>query len=78
MINIKNDRNTKTLTFLENENEGYPIFLPVSECSADNYYDLGCHPDVVKRLWDEINPKLPANCRTIIYGTPALIQQDNG
>ena len=40
------------------------------------YETLGTHPDLVARLWDEIATQLPADCRFIVFGTPALVRPD--
>jgi hypothetical protein len=40
------------------------------------YETLGTHPDLVARLWDEITPRLPADCRFVLFGTPALVRPD--
>ena len=37
------------------------------------YSHCGCHSDVVARLWDQINPVLPDDCRRLLFGTPALV-----
>lgn len=29
---------------------------------------------MVTRIWDDINVALPADCRTLVYGNPALAQ----
>ena len=45
---------------------------------TDPYYNLGTHPDLVERLWDELTVKLPAECRWIVYGAPVLIHPSSG
>jgi hypothetical protein len=45
---------------------------------SDPYYKLGTHPDVVGRLWDELGQDLPADCRRVVFGTPALVRPDSG
>ena len=42
------------------------------------YYNLGTHPDLVERLWDELTVKLPAECRWIVYGAPVLVHPSSG
>jgi hypothetical protein len=42
------------------------------------YDSLGTHPDLVARLWDELPTKLPADCRVIFYGAPALMHPTSG
>ena len=44
----------------------------------DPYLTLGTHPDLVTRLWDELGGSLPADCRVIAYGMPALARPENG
>jgi len=52
------------------------------ECSpeeiADPYNKLGTHPDLAMRLWDELARGLPADCRRVVFGTPALVRPDSG
>jgi hypothetical protein len=45
---------------------------------ARPYDSLGTHPDLVARLWDEIAASLPADCRFVVFGTPALVRPDSG
>ena len=45
---------------------------------ARPYDSLGTHPDLVARLWDELQVKLPVDCRIVFYGIPALMHPDTG
>ncbi|HEU4402077.1 MAG TPA: hypothetical protein VFT43_08225 [Candidatus Polarisedimenticolia bacterium] len=40
------------------------------------YDSLGTHPDLVARLWDEITARLPADCRFVVFGAPALVHPE--
>lgn len=42
------------------------------------YLSLGCHPDVVERLWQTINGALPADCRAVVHYTPVLLHPTTG
>src|SRR5688572_19880145 len=44
----------------------------------DPYMNLGTHPDLVLRLWQEITKDLPARCDWVVYGAPALVRPDSG
>jgi hypothetical protein len=48
------------------------------ESVTNPYYNLGTHPDLVQRLWDELTVKLPAECRWIVYGAPVLVHPSSG
>jgi hypothetical protein len=45
---------------------------------ADPDMTLGTHPDLVQRLWDELGARLPAPCRWVVYGRPALVHPRTG
>lgn len=38
----------------------------------DPYWEQGCHPDIVSRLWDELGHELPAEARAQARGRPVL------
>ena len=48
------------------------------ETVADPYMRLGTHPDIVQRLWDELDAALPARCRWVAHGAPVLAHPDTG
>jgi hypothetical protein len=54
-----------------------PAIAP-PESAADPYYGQGSHPDVVERVWDELGRAVPAECRCLVRGTPALVQPAAG
>jgi hypothetical protein len=54
-----------------------PAIAPAGS-AADPYYGQGSHPDVVERVWDELGRAVPAECRCLVRGTPALVQPTAG
>jgi hypothetical protein len=61
--------------------EGHPAKpLPIAapDQHADPYWEAGSHPDIVERVWDVLAASLPADCRAVVYGTPALVHPRAG
>jgi hypothetical protein len=44
---------------------------------ADPWMGLGTHPDLIERLW-QLNDNLPADCRWVVHGKPALVHPQSG
>jgi hypothetical protein len=44
----------------------------------DPYYQLGAHPELVDRLWNEITLLLPRKCQWIINERPVLAHPSSG
>lgn len=55
-----------------------PPFSWYRDFGGDAYYEAGCHPDIVQRLWDQIGVALPRDCRSLVCGVPALTHPDSG
>jgi hypothetical protein len=56
-----------------------PSQVPAGPVPADvNTWRLGAHPDIVSRLWEELNAVLPADSRYLIAGGAALVHPTSG
>jgi hypothetical protein len=42
------------------------------------YLSQGSHPDIVQRVWEELGGVLLIQCRCLVYGTPAIVQDRTG
>ena len=52
--------------------------LAAIDSRPNPYLTLGSHPDIVERLWKQISAAMPSECRSIVCGTPALVQPESG
>jgi len=65
------------------ENAGALRYLAHGRSDAEGFFGpppadldrrhLGTHPTVVDRLWEELNPALPADARWLVFDGPALV-----
>ena len=69
--------NQKALQYLTTRNPTAPL-LAAPNSSLDPYFRLGSHPEIVEHLWKKLGPVLPADCRWIVCGTPALVDPGTG
>lgn len=76
-MDIARPLNTKALSYLAHGKPDAAASAPWNSV-RDPYYACGCHPDIVERLWDQIGAALPADCRCLICGTPALAHPRSG
>ena len=77
-MNLDGPANARVLAFLsERARPGTTAFALPGD-SVDPYYELGSHPDVVSRLWDELGEVLPLDCRGVVYGRPGLVHPGSG
>ena len=76
-MDIAQPRNAKVLIYLSHGHPDAPQ-IAAHDTVHDPYYRCGCHPDIVARLWDQIGAALPADCRCLVHGTPALVHPKNG
>ncbi len=71
-MGIQQPRNEAVLRWLASWNRRPAPVLAAWDSVEKPYENCGTHPDVVARVWDEIGRTLPADCRCLVHGTPAL------
>jgi hypothetical protein len=84
-VNFSSPANAGIVRYLE-ARARWPRAVSVARAGASTspgslvnpYYDLGTHPELVERLWDELTVRLPARCRWIVYGAPVLVRPSSG
>jgi hypothetical protein len=77
-VNPTNPLNLKVLAYLEPPSVPGAPLVAGFEPGEKPYLRHGSHPDVVQRLWDEINPTLPEDSRCLVNGYPALVHPTKG
>ena len=80
-VNFQHPANAGILRYLRSTISSSSIDLSQSgppDSVADPYYNLGTHPELVERLWDELGARLPVDCRWVLYGTPVLLHPRSG
>ena len=70
--------NRGVLKYLGRGEKSLNTILAAPDSVVDAYMRQGSHPDIVQRVWDELGAGLPADCRCLVYGTPALIHDRSG
>lgn len=66
------------LRYLHRDPQNYQPLAAPPDSVKKPYYNLGSHPDVVERVWDQLGGSLPSDCRWIVYGTPVLAHVSSG
>lgn len=76
-MNIAQPQNTQVLNYLSRGGRDVPVLAQWNSL-PNPYYQCGCHPEVVERLWDKMGRALPTDCRCLVLGTPALAHPKSG
>lgn len=71
--------NRKVLEYLCRNADGWtgPLLEPAAAPGGSKPRP-GSHPDIVEHLWESLAPRLPAECRSLVCGTPALVAPTRG
>lgn len=81
-IDFSHEHNTNLINYLLLSDGPKLLSSDQLGCSPETvnmpYINLGTHPDIVKRLWDEITVLLPAKSSWVICGKPALAHPQSG
>jgi len=78
MTNPDIPANKKVLAYLKKRaRRDAELVSPPGDPKKD-YLGSGAHPDIVERLWKNLNQALPTDSRRLVYGTPALMNPDTG
>jgi hypothetical protein len=75
---LEHPANAKLVAFLSGRARAQALPCSLPEDFEDPYRELGSHPDIVERLWDQLAEALPADCRGVVYGTPGLMHPGSG
>jgi hypothetical protein len=73
-VNLTHPANEALVRYLRQRGQGRPV---PPDCSPETLGNLGTHPDIVQRLWDELGGRLPP-CAWVVYGTPVLVHPATG
>ena len=75
--NVDVAANARVLAWLATHRPG-PATLERHDEVPNAYLGLGCHPDLVERLWKDLATALPIDCRYVLARTPALVHPKTG
>ena len=71
--------NQKVIEYLCRNADGWtgPLLEPAQSLRGSKSRP-GSHPDIVEHLWESLAPRLPAECRALVCGSPALVAPTRG
>ena len=70
--------NQGVLRYLSRGEKSRNAVIAAPNSVPDPYLCQGSHPDIVQRVWDELGALLPAECRSLVHGTPAIVHNRTG
>ena len=71
-MNVRIPANAGVIAYLERI-KGAQSDLRAPGDPKHDYLGLGCHPDIVERVWDKLGAALPHECRQVVIGAPVLV-----
>jgi hypothetical protein len=74
---VTNPLNRRLVDYLKALHPEAPAISAPDE-GPDPYWEAGCHPDVVERVWDQLGARFQPEARIRIFGVPSLIQPTTG
>jgi hypothetical protein len=77
-LDEQHPRNAGVIQYRRRHNERNLPPCAAPDSFPQPHMELGSHPDIVGRLWDDLGRSLPQDCRCIVYGTPALVAPRSG
>lgn len=77
-MTVDNPANAKVLEYLRSRARPGAAMIAQPGDPQRDYLGSGAHPDIVERLWRDLNQALPTDSRRLVYGTPALMNPDTG
>ena len=72
-----NRRNAGVLAYLTRRSPASLAYQSPGDV-ANPWMGSGSHPDIVERVWKVLGASIPAECRAIVHGTPALVDPATG
>ena len=76
-MNVQIPENATVLAFLSRSSRG-EILLSPNQSTRNPYLELGSHPDVVERIWNELGTVFGQDSNQIVCGSPALVHPMSG
>ena len=75
-MNTDNPANAKVLEYLRSRARPGAAIIAQPGAPQQDYLGSGAHPDIVERLWKDLNRALPKDSRRLVFGTPVLMNPD--
>lgn len=76
-MNVQIQENQNVLSYLSRTGPKELLISP-SDSTHDPYIELGSHPDIVERVWDELGTTISPESRQIVCDNPALVHPSTG
>lgn len=78
ILDTANPVNQGVLRYLSRGGKSRNPAIAAPDSVSMPYLRQGSHPDIVQRVWDDLGAGVPAGCRCLVYGTPAIVHDQTG